>query len=183
MQVLARLAPFERGIYEDYVANFWCTTSVLIKWKKLFDTQSLKLLSLAATVSTCLPSMVQQIKYPSNKGFLFALLNSSLSFYFFSFQGSPWFIYRLIDLYIVISLLRNYQTFVYWFGFCLQFMRSQSYFLFYLQAYWLLKNLMFTNGLHTLAYSRCFHSYVVTNLSWHISHSSLSSMLSTLHQI
>ncbi|CAO2825423.1 unnamed protein product [Amaranthus hypochondriacus] len=86
LEVLARLAPFERGIYEDYVANFWCTTSVLIKWKKLFDTQSLKLLSLAATVSTCLPSMVQQIKYPSNKGFLFALLNSSLSFYFFSFQ-------------------------------------------------------------------------------------------------
>ncbi|XP_057522238.1 probable dolichyl pyrophosphate Man9GlcNAc2 alpha-1,3-glucosyltransferase isoform X2 [Amaranthus tricolor] len=86
LEVLARLAPFERGIYEDYVANFWCTTSVLIKWKKLFDTQSLKLLSLVATVSTCLPSMVQQIKYPSNKGFLFALINSSLSFYFFSFQ-------------------------------------------------------------------------------------------------
>uniref|UniRef100_A0A803M4E7 Alpha-1,3-glucosyltransferase n=1 Tax=Chenopodium quinoa TaxID=63459 RepID=A0A803M4E7_CHEQI len=86
LEVLARLAPFERGIYEDYVANFWCTTSILIKWKKLFDNQSLRLISLVATVSTCLPSMVQQIKDPSNKGFLYALLNSSFSFYLFSFQ-------------------------------------------------------------------------------------------------
>ncbi|KAK9269100.1 hypothetical protein L1049_000869 [Liquidambar formosana] len=84
--VLSRLAPFERGIYEDYVANFWCTTSVLIKWKRLFSTQLLKLLSFGATVSLCLPSMVQQIWAPSNKGFLYGLLNSSFSFYLFSFQ-------------------------------------------------------------------------------------------------
>ncbi|KAJ7975731.1 Alpha-1,3-glucosyltransferase [Quillaja saponaria] len=86
LKVLSRLAPFERGIYEDYVANFWCTSSVLIKWKKLFTTQSLKLISLTATILTCLPSMVQQIWAPSKKGFLYGLLNSSFSFYLFSFQ-------------------------------------------------------------------------------------------------
>ena len=86
-QVFSRLAPFERGIYEDYVANFWCASSILIKWKKLFTTKSLKLLSLMATVLTSLPSMTQQIKYPSNIGFLYGLLNSSISFYLFSFQG------------------------------------------------------------------------------------------------
>ncbi|GAB2288853.1 hypothetical protein Dimus_023163 [Dionaea muscipula] len=86
LQVLSRLAPFERGIYEDYVANFWCTTSVLIKWKKLFTVQSLKLLSLSATTLSALPSMIQQIRTPSNQGFLYALLNSSFSFYLFSFQ-------------------------------------------------------------------------------------------------
>nr|POE83406.1 putative dolichyl pyrophosphate man9glcnac2 alpha-1,3-glucosyltransferase [Quercus suber] len=85
-RVLSRLAPFERGIYEDYVANFWCTTSVLVKWKRIFTMQSLKLLSLGATVSTCLPSMVQQIWAPSNQGFLYGLLNSAFSFYMFSFQ-------------------------------------------------------------------------------------------------
>ncbi|GAV75662.1 Alg6_Alg8 domain-containing protein [Cephalotus follicularis] len=84
--VLSRLAPFERGIYEDYVANFWCTTSVLIKWKRLFTTQSLRLISSTATVLTCLPSMVQQVLDPSYKGFLYGLLNSSFSFYLFSFQ-------------------------------------------------------------------------------------------------
>lgn len=87
MQVLSRLAPFERGIYEDYVANFWCTTSILIKWKKLFTTPSLKSISLAATVLASLPSMVQQILSPSNEGFLYGLLNGSMAFYLFSFQG------------------------------------------------------------------------------------------------
>ncbi|KAI3939951.1 hypothetical protein MKW98_029727 [Papaver atlanticum] len=85
-EVLSRLAPFERGIYEDYVANFWCTTAVLIKWKRLFPTPSLRFFSLSATLLGVLPSMVQQIKAPSDLGFLYALLNSSLSFYLFSFQ-------------------------------------------------------------------------------------------------
>ncbi|XP_004299982.1 PREDICTED: probable dolichyl pyrophosphate Man9GlcNAc2 alpha-1,3-glucosyltransferase [Fragaria vesca subsp. vesca] len=84
--VLSRLAPFERGIYEDYVANFWCTTSVLVKWKRLFSTPQLKVLSLGATISTFLPSMIKQIWDPSKKGFLYGLLNSALSFYLFSFQ-------------------------------------------------------------------------------------------------
>ncbi|XVF37657.1 hypothetical protein REPUB_Repub20aG0028500 [Reevesia pubescens] len=86
LSVLSRLAPFERGIYEDYVANFWCTSSVLVKWKKLYTTQSLRIFSLAATLLTCLPSMVQQVLAPSSKGFLYGLLNSSFSFYLFSFQ-------------------------------------------------------------------------------------------------
>ncbi|KAE8670300.1 putative dolichyl pyrophosphate Man9GlcNAc2 alpha-1,3-glucosyltransferase [Hibiscus syriacus] len=86
LAVLSRLAPFERGIYEDYVANFWCTSSVLVKWKKLYTTQSLRIFSLTATLLTCLPSMVQQVHAPSSKGFLYALLNSSFSFYLFSYQ-------------------------------------------------------------------------------------------------
>lgn len=85
-QVISRLAPFERGIYEDYVANFWCSTSVLIKWKRLLAIKPLKLISLSATILAFLPSFVQQVKSPSNLGFLYALLNSSFSFYLFSYQ-------------------------------------------------------------------------------------------------
>ncbi|KAK9135766.1 hypothetical protein Syun_015096 [Stephania yunnanensis] len=86
MEVLRRLAPFERGIYEDYVANFWCATSILIKWKRLYSMQLLKLLSFSMTLLSILPSIIQQIRSPSRQGFLFAMLNSSLSFYLFSFQ-------------------------------------------------------------------------------------------------
>lgn len=32
-QVLMRLVPLSRGIFEDYVANFWCVSNVIFKWK------------------------------------------------------------------------------------------------------------------------------------------------------
>ena len=32
-QVLVRLIPLSRGIFEDYVANFWCVSNVVVKWK------------------------------------------------------------------------------------------------------------------------------------------------------
>ncbi|OEL31343.1 putative dolichyl pyrophosphate Man9GlcNAc2 alpha-1,3-glucosyltransferase [Dichanthelium oligosanthes] len=86
LQVISRLAPFERGIYEDYVANFWCSTSVFIKWKRLFVIKPLKLMSLSATILAFLPSFVHQVKSPSNLGFLYSLMNSSFSFYLFSYQ-------------------------------------------------------------------------------------------------
>ncbi|RYR03090.1 hypothetical protein Ahy_B06g081924 [Arachis hypogaea] len=86
VDVLSCLAPFKRGIFKDYVANFWCASSIIIKWKRLFTLESLRLLSLIAIVITCLPLMFQQIKSPNNRGFLCGLLNCSFAFYWFSFQ-------------------------------------------------------------------------------------------------
>jgi alpha-1,3-glucosyltransferase len=34
-QVVSRIFPLRRGLFEDYVANFWCTSSVAIKWKQV----------------------------------------------------------------------------------------------------------------------------------------------------
>eukprot|EP00193_Tetraselmis_chui_P020304 CAMPEP_0177771312 /NCGR_PEP_ID=MMETSP0491_2-20121128/11504_1 /TAXON_ID=63592 /ORGANISM="Tetraselmis chuii, Strain PLY429" /LENGTH=304 /DNA_ID=CAMNT_0019288811 /DNA_START=153 /DNA_END=1064 /DNA_ORIENTATION=+ len=36
MKVLQRLAPVQRGLFEDYVANFWCVSHIAVKWKTLF---------------------------------------------------------------------------------------------------------------------------------------------------
>lgn len=88
LQVLQRLAPLKRGIFEDYVANFWCATSILAKWKQLFSIPALTFMSLGATTAAILPSMVQQICAPSTKGFVLAMLNSSLAFYLFAYQGA-----------------------------------------------------------------------------------------------
>lgn len=37
--VLQRLVPVQRGLYEDYVANFWCVTSPVFKWRLLYSKQ------------------------------------------------------------------------------------------------------------------------------------------------
>ena len=37
LQVLQRLAPLRRGLFEDYVANLWCVSSLAIKWKRLLS--------------------------------------------------------------------------------------------------------------------------------------------------
>ncbi|KAK3278077.1 hypothetical protein CYMTET_13958, partial [Cymbomonas tetramitiformis] len=85
-QVLHRLVPLARGVFEDHVANFWCVSSVVIKWKQLIATSSMATVALVCTVAACLPAMVQQIRAPSTNGFLLALVNSSLGFYLFAFQ-------------------------------------------------------------------------------------------------
>ena len=35
--VLLRLVPLQRGLFEDYVANFWCASHTLVKWKRLLS--------------------------------------------------------------------------------------------------------------------------------------------------
>jgi ALG6, ALG8 glycosyltransferase family len=45
---LQRLAPLKRGLYEDYVANFWCSTHFLLNWKRMFSQAALVRLCLGA---------------------------------------------------------------------------------------------------------------------------------------
>ena len=88
LQVLGRLFPFNRGIYEDKVANFWGATSLVLKWKRWFSQQGLIRLSLGATVVGLLPSMVDVFRFPTQQRFLYALGCSAFSFYLFSFQAA-----------------------------------------------------------------------------------------------
>lgn len=37
-QVIHRIFPLARGIFEDKVANFWCASNVLIKWRRWVST-------------------------------------------------------------------------------------------------------------------------------------------------
>ena len=49
---LQRLAPLKRGLYEDYVANFWCSTHFLLNWKRLFSQAALVRLCLGTRLSS-----------------------------------------------------------------------------------------------------------------------------------
>jgi len=86
LQVLSRLFPFNRGLYEDKVANVWCSLSVLIKLKEILSQKQLVSLCLGSTVLGLLPSSIHLLIRPSVGRFKVALVNASLVFFLFSFQ-------------------------------------------------------------------------------------------------
>ncbi|CAD7705072.1 unnamed protein product [Ostreobium quekettii] len=85
-QLLRRLFPIERGVFEDYVANFWCASAVLFKWKSWMGNEALMKACGLATLLALLPSMLHQIRWPSSHGFMYSMANSALAFFLFSYQ-------------------------------------------------------------------------------------------------
>uniref|UniRef100_A0A915B6L8 Alpha-1,3-glucosyltransferase n=2 Tax=Parascaris univalens TaxID=6257 RepID=A0A915B6L8_PARUN len=84
-QIMHRIFPFYRGIFEDKVANVWCTVNVVIKLNKYHNTHLLKL-STALVICTHIPSLCALFLRPSISMFKRTLFISSLSFFLFSFQ-------------------------------------------------------------------------------------------------
>ena len=68
------------------MANFWCATSPLFRWKETLARESAVRLCMGATLLGCMPSCVQVYKYPTHAGFLYTLCTCALSFFLFSFQ-------------------------------------------------------------------------------------------------
>lgn len=86
LQLLHRIFPFSRGLFEDKVANFWCALDVLLKLKQRMTIPQLAQLSLASTLVLALPSNLYLLARPTAENFLFSLTNTSLVFFLFSFQ-------------------------------------------------------------------------------------------------
>ncbi|XP_031553911.1 dolichyl pyrophosphate Man9GlcNAc2 alpha-1,3-glucosyltransferase-like [Actinia tenebrosa] len=85
-QVVHRLFPFGRGLFEDKVANVWCAVSVVIKVKNILTQQQIIKLSLWSTLISVLPSSLNLFRHPSVDRFVISLVNSSLAFFLFSYQ-------------------------------------------------------------------------------------------------
>ncbi|KAJ6477423.1 glycosyltransferase family 57 protein [Mycena vitilis] len=99
---ISRIFPFARGLFEDKVANFWCASNVVFKWKNWASSAFLVKLSAALTALGFLPNVLvflrtawqtqlpQGAKAPPHSPILpllpYALLTSSMSFFLFSFQ-------------------------------------------------------------------------------------------------
>ncbi|ESO09262.1 hypothetical protein HELRODRAFT_73543 [Helobdella robusta] len=84
--VLVRLFPFNRGLFEDKVSNFWCSLSLLVKLKQKFSEQQLINISLVTTLFASLPSLFCLFLKPSMKQFKLSLFNVSMCFFLFSYQ-------------------------------------------------------------------------------------------------
>eukprot|EP00092_Neocalanus_flemingeri_P031405 GFUD01034110.1.p1 GENE.GFUD01034110.1~~GFUD01034110.1.p1 ORF type:complete len:499 (+),score=59.72 GFUD01034110.1:39-1535(+) len=86
LQVVLRIFPFSRGLFEDKVSNFWCALDVVIKLKQQMSVPELAKLCLGTTFTLSLPSNIHLLFSPSHKNFLLSLVNTSLVFFLFSFQ-------------------------------------------------------------------------------------------------
>ncbi|XP_070563337.1 dolichyl pyrophosphate Man9GlcNAc2 alpha-1,3-glucosyltransferase-like [Ptychodera flava] len=85
-QVLNRLFPVARGVFEDKVSNFWCTISIIIKLKSKFSADTMLAMTLVSTLTALIPSSVHLLIRPTINNFKLALVNSSLIFFLFSYQ-------------------------------------------------------------------------------------------------
>ncbi|KAL0570030.1 Glucosyltransferase-like protein [Marasmius crinis-equi] len=117
---IGRIFPFARGLFEDKVANFWCASNVLFKWKNWAAPSLLVKISAALTLLGFLPGTIVMLRTgwklqereqmkdattdsnskpaPTSKAIItseptpllpllpYTLLNSSMSFFLFSFQ-------------------------------------------------------------------------------------------------
>ena len=74
-QVLHRLFPFARGLYEDKVANIWCSVSVLVKLRRLFSLPMLVKLTTVSTLTALVPSSWNLLRNPTPFRFILALVS------------------------------------------------------------------------------------------------------------
>jgi alpha-1,3-glucosyltransferase len=102
-----RIFPFNRGLFEDKVANFWCASNVVLKWRERVSRSVLVKFSTGLTALGFLPSVgvmlnsgwrmrlstipntekeQQRHQAPFLPLLPYALLASSFSFFLFSFQ-------------------------------------------------------------------------------------------------
>ena len=86
LQVVHRVFPFQRGIFEDYVANFWCCLNVAVKLKRLMEPALLAKACLAITAVFSFPPAVHLYLKPNGRNLLLSLINVSLAFFLFSYH-------------------------------------------------------------------------------------------------
>lgn len=84
--VILRLFPFNRGVFEDKVANVWCAINVLYKLRNTFTNEHLAQICLLITTIAVLPTCINLYLSPKKENFVISLINSALAFFLFSFQ-------------------------------------------------------------------------------------------------
>ncbi|KAG1708292.1 hypothetical protein DVH05_024972 [Phytophthora capsici] len=87
VQVVHRIFPFGRGLFEDKVANFWCIADFALKIRRHVTPTLQMRLCTAMTFIGFLPSVIDLLRRkPTKLRFVLSLAVCSLSFFLFSFQ-------------------------------------------------------------------------------------------------
>lgn len=85
VQMVHRVFPFARGLFEDKVANFWCAANVIIKLQK-YPTALLQQASLAATLLAFAPANLILFFCPRKELLPYGFAATAWSFFLFSYQ-------------------------------------------------------------------------------------------------
>uniref|UniRef100_A0A060T3M7 Alpha-1,3-glucosyltransferase n=1 Tax=Blastobotrys adeninivorans TaxID=409370 RepID=A0A060T3M7_BLAAD len=86
IQIAIRVFPFERGLWEDKVANIWCTVNTFVKLREIFSLSQLQQLALGATLAAIAPTMGLIFYYPRRHLLPWAFSAIAWAFFLFSFQ-------------------------------------------------------------------------------------------------
>ena len=81
--VLSRIFPFNRGLFEDKVASFWCAISFLVKMKQIFSVSILLKISLVTTLFCSMPSLLMVLWNPTSQQFVLSLVSLLLVMYMY----------------------------------------------------------------------------------------------------
>lgn len=84
-QVIYRVFPFARGLFEDKVANFWCALNVIVKLRN-YPAELLQRASLLITLLSILPPCFLILVQPRKELLPLALATTAWGFFLFSFQ-------------------------------------------------------------------------------------------------
>lgn len=85
VQMVHRVFPLARGLFEDKVANFWCAANVVVKLRN-YPPELLQKASLAATLAFSLPPNFILFFKPKKELLPLAFATTAWAFFLFSFQ-------------------------------------------------------------------------------------------------
>lgn len=85
VQMVHRIFPFARGLFEDKVANFWCALNVVVKIKK-YPAELLQRAALVATLASIIPPNTILFFRPRKALLPLALATTAWGFFLFSYQ-------------------------------------------------------------------------------------------------
>jgi len=86
-QVVHRMFPFDRGLFEDKAATFWCSTNILAKWRERSLTRDrLPVLAAFITLVASLPTCIDTFRRSTRESFFRALSASAFAFFLFYYQ-------------------------------------------------------------------------------------------------
>ncbi|KAI3322182.1 glycosyltransferase family 57 protein [Xylariaceae sp. AK1471] len=85
VQMIHRVFPFARGLFEDKVANFWCAANVIVKLRA-YPTELLQRASLMATLAAISPACAILLFRPRKELLPYAFAATAWGFFLFSYQ-------------------------------------------------------------------------------------------------